>query len=75
MRARGSGGELLAAAQTAGVQDLAASLGCHARAEPMATLANKVRRLKGPFHGSLQNIIPVRLSRIPLLKTGVYGLS
>ena len=42
--------QLFAAAGAAGIQNLAAGLGGHTRAEPMAPLADQVRRLKGAFH-------------------------
>ena len=49
--------QLLAAAQTTGIQDLAARLGCHARAKTVPPLADQVGGLEGALR---HRISPVR---------------
>ena len=52
-----SGAERLPALRATCVDDLAACLGGHARAEPVAPLADQVRGLKGAFHRVLLRLV------------------
>src|SRR6056297_256963 len=53
---RSSGAQRLAATRTTRVKDLAAGLGGHACAKPVAALANQVRGLVGAFHRSVSGL-------------------
>lgn len=72
------GAQRLAATGAACIQNLAACLGRHTCAEPMAPLAHEVRRLIGAFHRSVSNIRfrgtrirPRRCIRSPSSKGGI----
>ena len=67
----GSGGELLAAAGAARVQDLAAADRRHPRAEAMAALADELAGLIGSLHGQVSKIVRARERARPVLDTAV----
>src|SRR5271154_5892734 len=59
-RERRSGRQALAAARTAGVQNITTADRFHARAKPMSAFANEFARLIGPLHGSNSKVFRQR---------------
>ena len=80
-RGSGSGAQTLAAARTAGSENLAAAGGGQARAKTVTALAHELAGLIGPLHGSISADIAIRpwgqsaveLRRRPVMLAGQSG--